>query len=249
MEIAKGAPLRCVWINGLGGLTFELTGADRFIKWAPPGVDLRLMEEAERLRWAAEYSSVPEVIDVGTADDGSTWLLTVALPGKTAVADEFKGTHLRTVRLLGEALRVLHDALPVETCPFTWSADERVGRARARASAGLADPRWWDGSHQHLSVDEALALVGVPPPIDELVVCHGDACSPNTLIDSEGRFAGHVDLGYLGTADRWADLAIATWSTTWNYGPGWEGELLAAYGIEADEERTKYYRLLWDLGD
>jgi hypothetical protein len=44
------------------------------------------------------------------------------------------------------------------------------------------------------------------------------------------------------------DLAIATWSTTWNYGPGWEIPLLDAYGIAPDPERTRYYRLLWDLG-
>lgn len=33
----------------------------------------------------------------------------------------------------------------------------------------------------------------------------------------------------------------------WNYGPGWEQAVLDAYGIEADPERTGYYRLLWDL--
>ena len=49
-------------------------------------------------------------------------------------------------------------------------------------------------------------------------------------------------------ADRWADLAVATWSTTWNYGPGWETPLLEAYGVAPDPERTRYYRLLWDLG-
>lgn len=32
----------------------------------------------------------------------------------------------------------------------------------------------------------------------------------------------------LGVADRWADLAVATWSTTWNYGPGWEEPVLDA---------------------
>jgi kanamycin kinase len=52
----------------------------------------------------------------------------------------------------------------------------------------------------------------------------------------------------LGVADRWADLAVATWSTQWNYGPGWEQPLLAAYGVAADPERIRYYRLLWDLG-
>jgi kanamycin kinase len=51
---------------------------------------------------------------------------------------------------------------------------------------------------------------------------HGDACAPNTLISHDGHCSGHVDFGALGTADRWADLAIATWSTIWNYGPGWE---------------------------
>jgi kanamycin kinase len=46
----------------------------------------------------------------------------------------------------------------------------------------------------------------------------------------------------------WADLAIATWSTNWNYGPGWELTLLEAYGVGPDPERTAYYRLLWELG-
>jgi hypothetical protein len=45
-----------------------------------------------------------------------------------------------------------------------------------------------------------------------------------------------------------ADLAVSTWSTEWNYGPGWEDVLLAAYGVDPDPARTRYYRLLCDLG-
>ena len=84
---------------------------------------------------------------------------------------------------------------------------------------------------------------GIDP--EQLVVCHGDACAPNTLVDPSGRWAGHVDLGALGVGDRWADLAIATWSTQWNYGPGWENVLLAAYGVAPDPERIRLYRELW----
>ncbi|HTI78358.1 MAG TPA: phosphotransferase [Mycobacterium sp.] len=96
------------------------------------------------------------------------------------------------------------------------------------------------------------------PPADRLVVCHGDACSPNTLMADDGTFAGHVDLGDLGVADRWADLAIATMSLDWNF-PTWghlplAGEgfcgfqevLLDAYGIAPDVERIAYYRRAWD---
>lgn len=52
----------------------------------------------------------------------------------------------------------------------------------------------------------------------------------------------------MGVADRWADLAVATWSTEWNYRPGWDPLLLEAYGTRPDPDRTRYYRLLWDLG-
>ncbi|MEU6238273.1 phosphotransferase, partial [Kitasatospora sp. NPDC047058] len=99
------------------------------------------------------------------------------------------------------------------------------------------------------SVERALELLADVPPVDVPVVCHGDACAPNTLVGDDGRYSGHVDLGALGVADRWADLAIATWSTQWNYGPGWERPLLDAYGVARDEERIAYYRLLWELSD
>jgi len=98
-----------------------------------------------------------------------------------------------------------------------------------------------------ISVGHALDVLSEQPPVDRLVVCHGDACAPNPLLAADGSPLAHVDLGSLGVADRWADLAIATWSTQWNYGPGWENVLLNAYGINPDPKRTVYYRILWDL--
>ena len=85
------------------------------------------------------------------------------------------------------------------------------------------------------------------PTTDLVVVCHGDPCTPNTLIGADGRWSGHVDLDATGTADRWADIAVATMALGWNYGPGWDRVFLDAYGIEPDEERTTWYRALWNL--
>jgi kanamycin kinase len=138
------------------------------------------------------------------------------------------------VAAIGRGLRRLHNLLPVERCPFSWSVEDRLADAR---------DRWEERDRPH-----ALEYLHTAPAIDKLVVCHGDACSPNTVIADDGGVAGHVDFGELGVADRWADLAIATWSTEWNYGPGWEQPLLDAYGIESDPERTAYYRRLWELG-
>jgi kanamycin kinase len=152
------------------------------------------------------------------------------------------------VAAIGAGLRAMHEALPVDGCPFSWSAAGRLADARRRATRGLLDPARWHPSHQALGVAAALERLAGVPPVDRLVVCHGDSCAPNTLLTGDGRCSGHVDLGELGVADRWADLAVATWSTTWNYGPGWETPLLDAYGIAPDPERTRYYRLLWELG-
>ena len=94
--------------------------------------------------------------------------------------------------------------------------------------------------------DERAALLAAAPDIDRLVVCHADACVPNTLVGDDGNPTGHVDLGRMGVADRWADLAVATNSLGWNFPGNWEAELLDAYGVERDEQRTTYYRRLWD---
>jgi kanamycin kinase len=247
--LTAGAALRCVWSNELGGLTFEVGDGSRFLKWAPAGSGLRLLDEAERMRWVRPFTPVPEVLDAGTAADGSQWLLTARVPGTTAVADRWKAAPRAAVRAIGEGLRAFHEDVPAATCPFEWSARDRGARAHRRAEAGAMDPARWHPSHHALTVDEALAVVADPPPIDRLVVCHGDTCAPNTLIADDGSWTGHVDLGMMGVADRWADLAVATWSTQWNYGPGWEGELLAAYGAAPDPDRTRYYRLLWDVVD
>ena len=82
---------------------------------------------------------------------------------------------------------------------------------------------------------------------DAVVALDGDPCAPNTLLDDAGAVVGHVDLGALGVGDRWADLAVLTWSTVWNFGEGYEDDVLAAYGVAPDAVRTAFYRLLWDL--
>jgi kanamycin kinase len=245
---AGGRSLRPVWVNEADGLTFEAAGETGrcFIKWAPRGSEPDLKAEADRMSWAAEFHAVPRPLELGSDEDG-TWLVTAALPGDSAVADKWKDDPATAVAAIGEGLRALHDALPVDRCPFTWSAADRVADTREQAARGRLDPALWHEVHRSLSIDEALDAAAETPPPDRLVVAHGDACAPNTLIRVDGRWSGHVDLGLLGIADRWADLAVATWSAEWNYGPGWEDRLLGAYGVRADPERTRYYRLLWDL--
>jgi kanamycin kinase len=247
--LAAGRPARLVWDNEAGGLTFEVgREPDRFfVKWTPASSGIDLSAEAARMAWAGQFARVPEVLGQDTDESGS-WLMTSALPGRSAVDERWTARPRTAVTAIGEGLRAFHDCLPVAPCPFSWAPEDRVADAQRGARAGEFDLSEWDPAHRQLGVARALEIAGKIPPPAQLVVCHGDTCAPNTLLTDDGRWSGHVDLGSLGLADVWADLAIATWSTQWNYGPGWEDVLLSAYGIAPDRERTDYYRLLWDLG-
>jgi kanamycin kinase len=246
VRLAAGREVRPVWQNPLGGLTFELLPRGRdehvFIKWTPVGGQPDLTVEAAKLEWAARWTPVPQPLDAGSDSNGN-WLMTRAIEGESAVSARWIGSPALAVRAIGRGLRLLHDALPVEKCPYTWSVTERLHAAKTRDRS----PAEWHEDHRWLTFEDAWDLLDSPPPVDKLVVCHGDPCSPNTLIGEDGEFLAHVDLGSLGIADRWADLAVAVWSIEWNYGPGWEGLFLRSYGVAPDPVRMRYYRLLWDL--
>ena len=183
------------------------SGSAEFIKVANAnGADFAA--EAERLRWAARYVTVPRVLGSGVGRATARGCAPAALPGLSAVHPRWLAAPDVAVRAIGAGLRALHDRLPVRACPFDWSVG---GRLATLTPAGRR-------------------RLGEPPPVDRPVVCHGDACAPNTLIDDDGRCCGHVDFGELGVADRWADLAVARCR--------WAGIIPAASGMRSSSPPT-----------
>ncbi|MGC0365317.1 kanamycin kinase [Rhodococcus sp. 27YEA15] len=225
VELAGGEAIEPVWINGEGGITYRL-GSGRYLKWHRGPAEVTLELEAHKIMWASSYLSVPAVLEVGHSGEES-WLVTRAIVGDSAVSQRWLADPATAVRAVGRGLRDVHESVPVEECPWRWDPATRIESAAKRGIRAGDDLRR-------------------PPVIDRLVVCHGDACCPNTVLTEVGDVSGHLDLGSLGVADRWADIAVAAMSTLWNYGPGWESELVAAYGLPFDQARMDYYRRLWN---
>ncbi len=84
------------------------------------------------------------------------------------------------------------------------------------------------------------------PGVEDPVVTHGDACLPNLMLHGDA-FAGFVDCGRLGLADRHQDLALACRSIRHNLGEACVGQFLAAYGAAHDPARLSFYQLLDEL--
>jgi len=221
LRLAAGRSIVPVWRNEIGGVTFAIADGAEYVKAGPAHREFVPDAEAQRLAWLAGYVRVPAVLGLGTEPDGTVWLHTAGLPGTSAVLGEWLTRPDHVVPELGRALRAFHDAVPVADCPWTWSLADRLAGRTSVAELG-------------------------PAPAEDLVVCHGDACNPNFILDAVGTSLGYVDLGLAGVADRWADLAPALLSLGWNYGPGWEQAFLAGYGIELDSAKLDFYTRLWE---
>jgi kanamycin kinase len=238
-----------VWRRAPQTATYRLCRPDgdvRYLKLTVSDWFPELAAERERMIWARPHLPVPSVLGSGE-NRGVCWLMTQALPGLDATHPTLTADPGSLVRLLAAGLRRFHRS-PAESCPFDFRLDAALEHVERRVANGDVDRRRdFHSEHQHLTVQQAVAqLERTRPGSEDLVVCHGDYCLPNVLIDRD-EVTGLVDLGELGVADRWRDLAVATWSVTWNLGPGYEEAFLAAYGIELDPNRLAYYRLLYDL--
>ncbi|MEU2252034.1 phosphotransferase [Nocardia xishanensis] len=145
--------------------------------------------------------------------------------------------------VMGELLRRLH-ALPVAECPFDGRLDIVLARARRHVLEELVDRDDFDDDNAGLSPEEVFdRLLTERPETEDLVVAHGDFTPPNVL--ENGTL---LDVGGLGVADRYRDLALAERDLREDFGDGEVRAFFAAYGLDApDRRRLDYYRLLDEL--
>jgi kanamycin kinase len=232
-----------------GGTTWQLTAPDGLVRFAKVDTEGRhptLRAESERMIWAAAYLPVPEVVAL-EQHDGTTVLLTEALPGRDGTDPVWRDDVGALVAALGRGLRAFHEAVGEEWCPFRFDIERALDHVRRRVADDDIDPAGFHEEHRHLSPAAALAeLVAAAPADEDLVVCHGDYCPPNALLH-DGAVTGYVDLGELGVADRWWDVATGGWSTCWNFGEQFEPLFYESYGIAPDPARIRFFRLLYDL--
>ncbi len=219
----------------------------RFLKATRLGHYPTAFDEVARLRWARPYLPVPEVVDAGS-DADVCWLLTDALGGTDATKHAWTADPRRLVPALARGLAAFHAAAPVNACPFDFTLPIAMEHVRRRIADGVAQSTDLHPEHRHLTLAQAFAsLERLAPPHEDPVVCHGDYCFPNVLLDDDGGITGYVDVGELAVADRWYDIAVGAWSVTWNVGPGWEDLFYESYGVQPEPDRITFSRLLYDL--
>jgi aminoglycoside 3'-phosphotransferase I len=231
-----------------GGDVFRLTAPDHptlYLKCGTGRVAHAITAEMARLEWLAQRLPVPAVRLFVRAPE-EAYLLTTAVPGTSA--SEYLVSHperqAETVTSLAHFLRVVH-SLPLAECPFHAGHAHRLAMAWDNFKAGFVDTDDFDEEHEGWTAEQVWSeMEGLLPLTFECVVTHGDFSLDNVFVD-EGRVTGCIDVGRVGVADPYQDLAIL-WHNLAPFGEAARRALWPAYGIRAPDIRKLQFHLCLD---
>jgi streptomycin 3"-kinase len=221
----------------------------------------------------AKIVSSELVADLSAERDRSVWLNEMTIPSAAVLDWRETGTGacLVTQAVLGvpaseldasalqrawpsvvEAVRALH-GLAVDRCPFDRTLAQMMRLAHASVAEGRVVVEFLPVALQRTPPAQIMEQIEAELPVRlaqeraQLVVCHGDLCLPNILVDpATGQVTGLIDLGRLGTADPYGDIALllATARETWSDEAmvrRADEEFAEIYGTELDPERLDFY--------
>jgi kanamycin kinase/aminoglycoside 3'-phosphotransferase-3 len=211
------------------------------------------------VKWLSGRLPVPS-IPAYEIHNGLAYTLMTKAEGKMLCDIDLLQTPELVIELAAKGLKMLWET-DVHDCPCSVSRlSNRLKAAEYNVAHGLVDientgPEAF-GKGGFKDPRELLEWLKNNRPPEDIVLTHGDYCLPNIFANGD-RISGFIDLGKVGPADRWQDIAIAIRSLDHNFdGRYFSGEpifdfkpqmFLDALGVEMNEEKYRYYYLLDEL--
>lgn len=223
-------------------------GNDRYLKIQAidlsPGAE-SLHDEKLSMDWLKKTQiPIPAVLEY-VSQDGYEFLLMTALEGQSA--SEYRAD-TDILREYGRAIRDFHDSLSITQCGFDRSVNKLIELCQVRVLSGLVDEHDFDQERKGLTARDVLAhLESIAPTKEDLVVCHGDYCMPNLILNSDPSLSGFIDLGRFGVSDRHRDLAIASRDVVHRFGEERLDDFYASYGMQPNPDLVHFYQLVDEL--
>lgn len=221
-------------------------GADvRYLKISAHDAQTPVKNDKVRLDWLAGCIAVPKMLHYCESENHQ-FLLMTAIDGLHPMHNDLDWSPQERVQFLAEAAKHFH-ALPITDCPFTWRVDEQIEVARHRVDIAhikthLLETQWQSYTPQSL-FDK---LVSLKPDAEDIVVAHGDLYPINIRAHpAEKSLLGYIDVGRMGLADRYTDLALIANAIRWHMGADWIPYFFRAYGIDTiDTPKLHFYQLI-----
>lgn len=179
-------------------------------------------EEAENeyrmMRYLQGRLPVPEIYAYEAAD-GRSYLLMSKCAGRMACDPEYMENPEILCKLLANGLKTLW-SVDISECPSDYRLAHKLELAKYRVENGLIDLENVEpdtfGENGFQDPAHLLQWLYDNMPKEEPVLSHGDYCLPN-LFGAGDRVTGYIDMGRMGIADKWCDIALCHRSLSHNY--------------------------------
>ncbi len=213
--------------------------------------------EYRMLNWLQGKLPVPRILSY-VLEGETGYMLMSRIEGQMACDEGYMKQPQVLITALARCLKRLWE-IDITECPSRWDLQIKLAAAEENVQNNQVDlenvePETF-GEKGFKNPRELLEWLKANKPAEELVLSHGDFCLPNIFL-KDGRLSGYIDLGRMGIADKWQDIALCYRSLLHNY-CGKYGEkvdvdinpeaLFEELGIEPDWDKLQYYILMDEL--
>ena len=203
-----------------------------------------LSQESIRLDYLSGKINIPEKVFYEKYN-GKSYILTKEVKGIMLCDDYFDNNKMEGIDIIVEAFNAIYN-IDYSDCIIDETIDTKIAKIESRFNQiKESDINESILSRFHTKENILKYLKGNKPK-QIIGFTHGDMSLPN-IFALDHHFSGLIDVGNAGISDIYFDLVICEMSIERNYGKEYIPVFYDKLGIEKDDFKSDYYRILMSL--
>ena len=159
--------------------------------------------------------------------------------------DYYEKNPLKGIDIIVEAFNQIYN-IDYSDCIIDETIDKKISDIEKRFSSIKNTDIKESILDEFITKERILKYLKGNKPKQIIGFTHGDLSLPNIFAENN-HFSGLIDVGNAGISDIYFDIVICEMSIERNYGKEYIDVFYDKLGIEKDEQKSKYYRVLMSL--
>ena len=203
-----------------------------------------LSKESISLDYLKDKIIVPEKVFYEKYN-GKSYMLTKSLKGSMLCDNYYEEHPLEGIKVIIEAFNALYN-IDYSDCIIDETIDTKIKKIEERFNSIKNEDIKPEILQRFITKENILKYLKGNKPKQIMGFTHGDMSLPNIFADNN-HFSGLLDTEDSGIGDIYFDLVICEMSIERNYGKEYIDVFYNELGIEKDEFKSDYYRILMSL--
>ena len=203
-----------------------------------------LSQESIRLDYLSGKINIPEKVFYEKYN-GKSYILTKEVKGIMLCDDYFDNNKMEGIDIIVEAFNAIYN-IDYSDCIIDETIDTKIAEIESRFNQIKESDINENILSRFHTKENILKYLKGNKPKQIIGFTHGDMSLPN-IFALDHHFSGLIDVGNAGISDIYFDLVICEMSIERNYGKEYIPVFYDKLGIEKDDFKSDYYRILMSL--